>query len=241
MLTQQNKKYHKSWGGNDLYTLYTQWWSSSLEYPSFTQSCLCDIIYIYILSNYKVPVHKLIESILFFLFFLFGNLCVYVSLSGTVYHPPFNMIVLKKKLDFSFQKRQTICFNLKSVSPGCIFQRLYQSHPFHIFIQVPVYEEIIILYKKNQLTQYNQKQKSEFSTTSENHLVTTSHIWSSHINISVVHIPNRQSIRIHFINAQCLWRYMKKTWWMHRKYQPNKWKRLFNWWTKRSNFSDKTV
>lgn len=94
---------------------------------------------------------------------------------------------------------------------------------------------------KNQLTQYNQNQKLEFSTISDNHLVTTSHIWSCHINISVVYIPNRQSIRIHFINAQCLWLHMKKTWWMHRKYQPNKWKRLFNWWTKRSNFSDKTV
>ena len=54
-------------------------------------------------------------------------------------------------------------------------------------------------------------------------------------------IHSKQSIRIHFINTQCLWLHMKKTWWMHRKYQPNKWKRLFNWWTKRSNFSDKTV
>ena len=51
-------------------------------------------------------------------------------------------------LDFSFQKRQTICFNLKSVSPGCIFQRHNQSHPFHIYIQVPVYEEIRILSQK---------------------------------------------------------------------------------------------
>lgn len=81
-------------------------------------------------------------------FFLLKITCVCITKWYSV-SPPFQYDCSENEtLDFSFQKRQTICFNLKSVSPGCIFQRLYQSHPFHIYIQVPVYEEIRILSKK---------------------------------------------------------------------------------------------
>lgn len=102
-------------------------------------------LYTCILSNFKVPVHKLIDSILLFFWKI---TCVCITKWYSV-SPPFQYDCSENEtLDFSFQKRQTICFNLKSVSPGCIFQRLYQSHPFHIYIQVPVYEEIRNLSQK---------------------------------------------------------------------------------------------
>ena len=88
--------------GEMTYTLYTHsdevlvWNTSVLHNHVFVTLYTC------ILSNFKVLVHKFIDSILLF---LGGKLHMYASLSGTVYNTPFNMIVLKMKLWIFLFKR----------------------------------------------------------------------------------------------------------------------------------------
>ena len=135
MLIQQHKTYHKSWG-EMTYTLYTH---SDQVLVLHNHVFVTSYMYIVKFQSNGTQTYR------FNTFFFFTCLCITKWYSVS---PPFQYDCSENEtLDFSFQKRQTICFNLKSVSPGCIFQRLYQSHPFHIYIQVPVYEEIRILYK----------------------------------------------------------------------------------------------